>query len=436
MTESVVKESLKSGKKYFYLILLMFLIPLPWITIRFLYLNGYIQWDYNEYALISAFLTGVSIIAGAFLISWAAESSQEYLPPNLVLAAIALINVIPEYVVDIYFTWVAGNNPEYKYYAISNMTGANRMLVGIVWPLILIVYLLARRRERKQNELPNYIQMEKNNILEIVFLLVSTLYCFIIPLKGRLELVDTFVLFTIFILYIYMATKMGKREPELEGPAHYISILPKNKKIPLLIGMFLFAGITFLASAKPFGESLLIIGSKIAESIGFDPKLAKFLMVQWVAPIASESPEIIVVIIFAWKLMATDSFTTVVSSKINQWTLLVGFIPLVYFISRIYHGHEGIPLVLDELKYHEILLTAAQSLFALIILLDFKFTIFKAVLIFLPFFVQLVNPSIRMEVTYIYLLLSFLSLFFVINKKSIIMLKESVSHVVEKIYKK
>ncbi|MCS6954901.1 MAG: sodium:calcium antiporter, partial [Candidatus Calescibacterium sp.] len=90
----------------------------------------------------------------------------------------------------------------------------------------------------------------------------------------------------------------------------------------------------------------------------------------------------------------------------------------------------------DELKYHEILLTAAQSLFALIILLDFKFTIFKAVLIFLPFFVQLVNPSIRMEVTYIYLLLSFLSLFFVINKKSIIMLKESVSHIVEKIYKK
>ncbi|MCS7164856.1 MAG: sodium:calcium antiporter [Candidatus Calescibacterium sp.] len=430
------EHSEKSNKKYLYLIVLMFLIPIPWITIRLLYLLGYISWSYENYAVISALLTGISIIAGAFLISWAAESSQEYLPPNLVLASIALINVIPEYVVDVYFTWVAGNNPEYKYYAISNMTGANRMLVGIVWPLILIVYLIARNREKKQNELPNYIQMEKNNILEMTFLIISTLYCFIIPMKGKLELMDTFVLFSIFVVYIYLATRMGKREPELEGPAYYISSLPKTKKIFLILSMFIFSGITFLASAKPFGESLLVVGSKIAEYIGFDPKLAKFLMVQWVAPIASESPEIIVVIIFAWKLLATDSFTTVVSSKINQWTLLVGFIPLIYFVSRIYHGHPGEPLVLDQLKYQEILLTAAQSLFASVILLDFKFTILKALLLFIPFFTQLINPTIRMEVTYVYLILSFLALFFVINKKSVAMLKESLSSVFGKLYKK
>ncbi|MEN3015554.1 MAG: sodium:calcium antiporter [bacterium] len=422
-----------ANKKYLYWIIAMFIIPIPWIIIKVSSLLGIMKWNYEELALVSAFMTGISIIAGAFLVSWAAESTQQYLPPNLVLALIAIINVIPEYVVDIYFTWVAGKNPDYTHYAISNMTGANRMLVGIVWPLILFVYLLSRYREGKQNELPAYVQMEKNNVLEIVFLLISTLYCFTLPFKQKLEIIDTLVLFSIFAAYMYMATKMGKREPELEGPAHYISTLPEFKKKLLITVMFIFAAITFLSSAEPFGESLLIIGASIAEKIGFDPKLAKFLMVQWVAPIASESPEIIVVIIFAWKLMATDSFTTVVSSKINQWTLLVGFIPLIYLISLIYHGKEPSGMVLDELQRQEIFLTAAQSLFAMVILMDFRFTIFKAILLAIPFFAQLIKPDIRMEVSYVYLVMSLISLFGVINRQSLGLLKTSITELIQKI---
>lgn len=419
-------------KKYLYWLIGAFIIPLPWIIIKMMSLMGFISWDYEHLAVVSAFMTGISIIAGAFLVSWAAESTQEYLPPAFVLAIIAIINVIPEYVVDIYFTWVAGNNPEYTHYAISNMTGANRMLIGIVWPLILIVYLLARKRENKQKELPSYIQMEKSNVLEITFLFASTLYCFIIPFKGDLNLFDTGVLFLLFGYYIYLATRMGKREPELEGPAHYISSLPEKKKKVLLVFMFLFSAITFLASAEPFGESLLVIGASIAKNFGVDPNLAKFLMVQWVAPIASESPEIIIVILFAWKLLATDAFTTVVSSKINQWTLLVGFIPLVYFISLVYHGHSGESMKLDDLQKHEIFLTAAQSLFALIILLDFKFTLTKALLIALPFSAQLLIPAIRMEVAYAYILMSLFCLFLILsNKANISNLRESVEYIMQ-----
>lgn len=147
------------------------------------------------------------------------------------------------------------------------------MLVGIVWPLILFVYLFSRYKKGKQKELP--------------------------PFKGRLEILDTFILFSIFIVYIYLVTGMGKKEPELEGPPSCISLLPQKSKILLIIFMFIFSALTFLASAKPFGESLLVISSNIAKSMNFDPELANFLMVQWVAPIASESPEILVVIIFA-----------------------------------------------------------------------------------------------------------------------------------------
>ena len=426
------KLSQESKRKYTNLLIIMFLVSLPWMIIKSLTLVGVFKWDYEHYALISAIMTGITIIACAFIVSWASEVLQEYLPPNFVLALLAIINVLPEYVVDIYFTYMAGIKEEYTHYAISNMTGANRMLIGLVWPLILIIYLIAR--SKKSPSLPNYIQLDKTNILEITFLMISTLYCFILPFKGNLNLIDTLILFIIFGIYIYLATRMGKREPELEGPPLIISQLPEKLKKFMIFFMFLFAGLGFLLSAEPFGESLLVLGSKIATNFGFDADTTKFLMVQWIAPIASESPEIIVVIIFAYKLLATDAFSTVVSSKINQWTLLVGFIPLVYFISLLINSKTGKPLILDELQKHEILLTAAQSLFALVMILDMKFKIIDAILLFILFTAQLIIPDIRLQVSIAYIILSFIFLLRLITSKQVRnVLKESFDYTLHQI---
>jgi cation:H+ antiporter len=426
------KLSQESKRKYTNLLIMMFLVSLPWMIIKSLTLVGVFKWDYEHYALISAIMTGITIIACAFIVSWASEVLQEYLPPNFVLALLAIINVLPEYVVDIYFTYMAGIKEEYTHYAISNMTGANRMLIGLVWPLILIIYLIAK--SKKSPSLPNYIQLDKTNILEITFLMISTLYCFILPFKGNLNLIDTLILFIIFGIYIYLATRMGKREPELEGPPLIISQLPEKLKKFMIFFMFSFAGLGFLLSAEPFGESLLVLGSKIATNFGFDADTAKFLMVQWIAPIASESPEIIVVIIFAYKLLATDAFSTVVSSKINQWTLLVGFIPLVYFISLLINSKTGKPLILDELQKHEILLTAAQSLFALVMILDMKFKIIDAILLFILFTAQLIIPDIRLQVSIAYIILSLILLpRLIISKQVRNTLKESFDYTLHQI---
>lgn len=426
------KLSQESKRKYTNLLIMMFLVSLPWMIIKSLTLVGVFKWDYEHYALISAIMTGITIIACAFIVSWASEVLQEYLPPNFVLALLAIINVLPEYVVDIYFTYMAGIKEEYTHYAISNMTGANRMLIGLVWPLILIIYLIAK--SKKSPSLPNHIQLDKTNILEITFLMISTLYCFILPFKGNLNLIDTLILFIIFGIYIYLATRMGKREPELEGPPLIISQLPKKLKKFMIFFMFSFAGLGFLLSAEPFGESLLVLGTKIATNLGFDADTAKFLMVQWIAPIASESPEIIVVTIFAYKLLATDAFSTVVSSKINQWTLLVGFIPLVYFISLLINSKTGKPLILDELQKHEILLTAAQSLFALVVILDMKFKIIDAILLFTLFTAQLIIPDIRLQVSIAYIILSLILLpRLIISKQVRNLIKESFDYTLHQI---
>jgi len=426
------KLSQESKRKYTNLLIMMFLVSLPWMIIKSLTLVGVFKWDYEHYALISAIMTGITIIACAFIVSWASEVLQEYLPPNFVLALLAIINVLPEYVVDIYFTYTAGIKEEYTHYAISNMTGANRMLIGLVWPLILIIYLIAK--SKKSPSLPNYIQLDKTNILEITFLMISTLYCFTLPFKGNLNLIDTLILFIIFGIYIYLATRMGKREPELEGPPLIISQLSEKLKKFMIFFMFSFSGLGFLLIAEPFGESILVLGSKIATNFGFDADTTKFLMVQWIAPIASESPEIIVVIIFAYKLLATDAFSTVVSSKINQWTLLVGFIPLVYFISLLINSKTGKPLILDELQKHEILLTAAQSLFALVMILDMKFKIIDAILLFILFTAQLIIPDIRLQVSIAYIILSFILLpRLIISKQVRNTLKESFNYTLHQI---
>ena len=426
------KLSQESKRKYTNLLIIMFLVSLPWMIIKSLTLVGVFKWDYEHYALISAIMTGITIIACAFIVSWASEVLQEYLPPNFVLALLAIINVLPEYVVDIYFTYMAGIKEEYTHYAISNMTGANRMLIGLVWPLILIIYLIAK--SKKSPSLPNYIQLDKTNILEITFLMISTLYCFTLPFKGNLNLIDTLILFIIFGIYIYLATRMGKREPELEGPPLIISQLPEKLKKFMIFFMFSFAGLGFLLSAEPLGESLLVLGSKIATNLGFDEDTTKFLMVQWIAPIASESPDIIVVIIFAYKLLATDAFSTVVSSKINQWTLLVGFISLVYFISLLINSKTGKPLILDELQKHEILLTAAQSLFALVMILDMKFKIIDAILLFTLFTAQLIIPDIRLQVSIAYIILSLILLpRLIISKQVRNTLKESFDYTLNQI---
>ena len=81
----------------------------------------------------AALLSGLAILGASFLLLWACDVAQMDIPQTLALAVVALIAVLPEYAVDMYFTWQAGKHPEsdYAHYAIANMTGANRLLIGV-----------------------------------------------------------------------------------------------------------------------------------------------------------------------------------------------------------------------------------------------------------------------------------------------------------------
>ncbi len=328
-----------------------------------------------------ALSAGVGIFGAAFALSWAAEAAQIDIPPALSIAFIALIAVLPEYAVDVYFAWEAGKDPAYVHYATANMTGANRLLIGAGWPVVLLAYWWVSGKRA--------IDLAAEQRTELGYLLAATAYSFVIPIKGTLSALDGIVLIALFVAYMVAAARAGVVEPDLEGPAETIGRLSTGRRRSVCAALFAVAGLTIYVAAEPFAEALLGIG----EQFGID----RFLLVQWLAPLASESPEFIVAILFATRLKPGAGFSALVSSKVNQWTLLVGMLPLVYIVSL---GH-GAPMVLDARQSHEILLTSAQSLFAVVVLADFRLSMPEAIALLVLFSIQLVWPDATVRLVFV-----------------------------------
>src|SRR5207244_2290256 len=73
--------------------------------------------------VIEALIFGLGVFAAATLLTWASEVAETEVSAGLALVALALIAVLPEYAVDIYFAWTAPDTPENAHFAVANMTG-------------------------------------------------------------------------------------------------------------------------------------------------------------------------------------------------------------------------------------------------------------------------------------------------------------------------
>src|SRR4029079_2202991 len=105
--------------------------------------------------VLTLIIYGAAVIGASFLLAWAAEAAQIDVSGGLAIAVLALIAVLPEYAVDLYYAYTAGHDPTYVQYAAANMTGSNRLLLGFGWPLVVLValYVTARATGRTAREL-------------------------------------------------------------------------------------------------------------------------------------------------------------------------------------------------------------------------------------------------------------------------------------------
>jgi len=337
----------------------------------------------DELALLTF---GAAVVAAAFLLAWAAEASEVDISGSLAIALLALIAVLPEFAVDIYFAYTAGSKNGYAAYAAANMTGSNRLLIGFGWSLVALVYIVAARlRARRQPRQPgvppvNHVRLWPQNRIELGFLGLASLYAVVIPLTRRLAWYDAVVLIGLFGLYMWRTGRAEHGPPDLIGVSARIAALPAVRRRAVVLAMFCFAALVVLAAAKPFAEGLIGTG----HALGID----EFLLVQWLAPLASEAPELIVATVFALRGNGAKGVGTLLAAEVNQWTLLVGALPIAYLAGG---GHGGLPL--DARQNAEFILTSAQAVLGFAVLLNLRFHRWEAVAMLALFAVQFALPS-------------------------------------------
>jgi cation:H+ antiporter len=338
--------------------------------------------------LARALVFGAAIVGASLLLTWSAEVAQLDISPALAIAGLALVALLPEYVVSNVFAWRAGHG--FARYgracqspvaraaghdascglALANMLGANRLLIGIGWSLVV---LLAWHRRRGRGGHERGVVLSRPHSVELAFLAVASLYCLTLPVRGSVSLADSAVLGAVFIGYGWRMAGAPSEDPQLEGVAERLARLPRSGRRLVVAALLLWAALVIFICADAFADALLATGHVLG--------VGDFFLIQWVAPLASEAPELVVSSVYAWRLRAATGLGALVSSKINQWTLLVASLPVTFAVAA--GALHGLPL--GSAQRQELALTAAQSVFGVAVLGNLEVTHAEAATIFALF---------------------------------------------------
>ena len=292
------------------------------------------------------------------LIAWAAEAAQFFVAQGVALAILAWLQTLPEFAVEAVLAW-----KQEVPLLMANLTGALRLLTGLGWPMIYAVaaYFHRRRHGRPLRE----IRLNEEHCVEVIGLFASLAWGFVVWAKGWLDVIDAGVLIGVYCAYLWVLRRMPVASEEgiddLDRIPRAIVLAPRRVRIAGIVALFAAGGGLIYAMAEPFLASLLAVSAAIG--------IPNFVFVQWVAPFISEFPE--KVSAFHWARTverASMALMNMVSSNINQWTLLAAMLPIVYSISR--GAISAIPL--DERQELELLMTLGQSLLSAMFLLDMR----------------------------------------------------------------
>jgi cation:H+ antiporter len=314
--------------------------------------------------------------------------AQFFMSQGLALAILAWLQILPEFAVEADIAWrqnVANMT--------ANFTGSIRLLVGLGWPMIFLVAAIAHRRET--GEWLSEIVLEPDHCVEVVGLTVPILYFVVIWWKASLSVLDGAILTALYVGYLFVVNRLPPKDHEeageLDGVPRAVMGLRPGVRGTAVVAMFVGGGLILYLVAHRFVDSLM----SLSVTVG----ISEYVFIQWVAPFLSEFPEFLSA--FRWARggrHAPMALMNVVSSNINQWTVLAGMIPLVYSLSL---GHvAAIPF--DGRHRHEILLTVLQSLLGIVLLMNMRYSWWEAIALFVLWFVQFCVPSLRLAVIYAY----------------------------------
>ena len=348
---------------------------------------------------LAALWTFPSMLLSAFLVAWGAEAAQFLISQGLALAILAWVQTLPEFAVEAVIAWEAGGDPPRAHLAIANLTGAIRLLLGLGWPMIYFVYAYAGRRRGEPKLQP--IVLQREHAAEVMGLIPPLLYFIVIVWKQSMSWIDAIVLLLLYVAYLVVLLRNPPHDVEQVGDAPRVSqwaLRQRGWRQKAAIGA-LFAGGGFLlyVTAHPFLESMLALAGLLGVS--------QFVLVQWVAPFLSEFPEKVSAFLWARRVThAPMALMNMVSSNINQWTVLAAMIPLVYGYSHYHHTGTWANFPFDAEQRLEIILTLMQTALGMVLLANMEFDWFDASALFVLWIVQFFAPHLREEVSIAYAL--------------------------------
>jgi cation:H+ antiporter len=335
----------------------------------------------------------------AFLVAWGAEAAQFLISQGLALAVLAWLQTLPEFAVEAVIAWDAGREPARAHLAIANLTGAIRLLLGFGWPVIYGVHAIAGRRTPR-TPLP-VIKLEKDHAVEVLGLVPPLLYFVFVVAKGWFGWIDALVLVLLYIAYLVVLSWNPPHSVENVADAPFVSRWALRqrgwRRTAAIGGLFGVGGVLLFVTAHPFLESMLAMAGIFG--------ISEFFLVQWVAPFLSEFPEMVSTVNWARRASrAPMALMNLVSSNINQWTVLAAMIPLVFGYSHRQHFGTWTDFQFNGAQRLEIGLTLLQTGLGVLLLASMEFGPLSAAGLFVLWLAQFLVPEWRHPVAIAYAL--------------------------------
>ena len=327
----------------------------------------------------------IGLIAASFLLAWAADAGEAVFSGGLILTVIALVAVLPEFIIETRFAYIQETE-----LVTANLTGATRLLLTGATALPLVVGYLARRRGQAAAR----FQLAGTRRLELGVLLVASIFAIQIVARGTLTVADSVVLVALYLLYARRVRGTPEEEPAVIGvPAGLLSLPPQFRR-PTIAALIVVAAAVVITIANPFADALLETGT----SFGLDP----YFLIQSVVPIATETPEFVIVAVLVANRRPAQGLALFLASSVSQWTLGMGALPIAYLA-----GGGGTSMPLEGRELVELALTVALTFFAVAALALLKPDRVDAAIVVGVMALQFIYPTTFVRVAATFVLLVF-----------------------------
>ena len=364
------------------------------------------------------------LMFASIAIGWAAEITAIHLSAGIALAVLAWLQTAPEFAVEATIAW-----SQNTHLALANLTGSLRLLMGLGWPMVFFIHWASHGR--KSTFYDRSVKLPENFSVEALGLFSPLVYFFFIYFKGTWSATDGVILcsfYAVYFLLINLERKSANKnfeesvEKDEDEPWVVRKILKLSKKGQILAAMliFIFEGALLLKTVHPFVEAL----KEAALALG----ISTYVFIQWVAPVASEFPEKVTAFGWARKPKKVSfALVNMLSSVTSQWTLLAGLIPLVFSLS----AKQWYTIELDVFQRQELLLTLAQSILALVFMLDLRIKSYEALGLFILWAIQFFVSETRVLLSVVYFSWSAIELLRLMTSKDQLEAIRGIKHVLK-----